>query len=182
MSKIGRKPIALGDVKVEIKGKEVHYKGKLGSGIYVLPSELVAEEVDGALLLKAADDRVKGSRDFNRIWGLHRALLSNAIVGVKEGFEKDIQITGLGYKAAAAGSKLTFTLGYSHKIDFELPKDVSITIDKSGQKLKLTSTDKQKLGQVCSHIKSLRKTEPYKGTGIRLTTDTVIRKAGKTKA
>lgn len=179
MSKIGRRPIQLGDVKVDVKGSEVHYKGRLNSGVYTLPDELTLVVEGNTVRLEPA--RAKKSRDLNRIWGLHRALLANEIIGASEGFTKDIVITGLGYKAALAGSKITFALGYSHKIDFELPKGVTMEVDKTGQKLQLKSFNKQMLGQVCSHIKSLRKTEPYKGTGIKLSTDVVLRKAGKTK-
>ena len=181
MSKIGRKPIAIGSVTVDVKGNEIHYKGKNSSGVYGLSEVLRAELVDGMLWLKPAEG-VAPSRDLNRIWGMHRALLANEIKGADVGFDKEIQITGLGYKAVQSGNKITFSLGYSHKIDFELPKEVSLKIDKTGQKLAFSSFDRQKLGQVCGLIKSLRKTEPYKGTGIKLTTDTVIRKAGKTKA
>ena len=181
MSKIGRKPIDFGSVSVDIKGNEIQYKGKKLSGAHLLPVELKAEAKDGKLFISLANT-VKQSRDANRIWGLHRALVSNLIQGADAGFKKEIQITGLGYKAVLSGNKIIFSLGYSHKIDFELPKEVSLEIDKTGQKLTLTSADKQKLGQVCSRIKALRKTEPYKGTGIKLSTDVVVRKAGKTKA
>lgn len=181
MSKIGRMPIDLGNVAVEVKGNNIHYKGKLNSGVYELPEVIKAEVNDGKLWLKAADASTV-SRDFNRIWGLHRALLSNAIVGSDTGFTKEVIIKGLGYKAALSGNKITFTLGYSHKIDFELPSEVKLQVDKTGQKLTFSSFDKQKLGQVCSLVKGLRKTEPYKQTGIRLSTDRVIQKAGKTKA
>lgn len=181
MSKIGRRPIAIGSVSVDIKGNEIHFKGKNNSGVYVLPKELRAELNEGELRIKLADG-VKQSRDINRIWGMHRALLSNEIRGADVGFDKEVQITGLGYKAAISGNKVTFSLGYSHKIDFELPKEVSLKIDKTGQKLTFSSFDRQKLGQVCGLVKALRKTEPYKGTGIKLATDTIIRKAGKTKA
>ncbi|MEX0849504.1 MAG: 50S ribosomal protein L6 [Candidatus Dependentiae bacterium] len=181
MSKIGRMPINLNNVSVDIKGNSVHYKGKQSSGVYELPENMKIEVTDGRLWLKPGEDQKK-TRDFNRIWGMHRALLSNAIVGSDTGFTKEVIIKGLGYKAVLSGSKITFTLGYSHKIDFSLPKEVSLQVDKTGQKLTFSSFDKQKLGQVCSLVKALKKTEPYKQTGIRLSTDRVIQKAGKTKA
>lgn len=181
MSKIGRKSIALGSVTVDIKGHDIHYKGKNGAGIYVLSPKLSAAVADNALRLKPAEG-IMLSRDLNRIWGMHRALLANVIKGADVGFDKDVLITGLGFKAALAGNKVTFTLGYSHKIDFELPSEVTLKIDKTGQKLTFSSSDRQKLGQICGLVRALRKTEPYKGTGIRLDTDTIIRKAGKTKA
>ena len=181
MSKIGRKPIDLGNVSVEIKNNQVSFKGAKNSGVYELPDSIKAEVQNNKIWLKPADSQ-KASRDFNRVWGLNRALLSNTIVGSGAGFTKDVVITGLGYKGVLVGNKITFTLGYSHKIDFELPKDVTVQIDKSGQKLAFSSFDKQLLGQVCSKVKAFRKIEPYKQTGIRLTTDVVFKKAGKTKA
>lgn len=181
MSKIGRKPIDLGSVSVEIKNNTIHYKGPKHSGTFTLPDTLKAEVVNGKLRLLPVNQQ-KTSRDFNRVWGLQRALLANDIVGAGTGFSKDVIITGLGFKGTLAGNKVTFVLGYSHKIDFELPKDVSLQIDKTGQKLTFSSFDKQKLGQVCSLVKAFRKTEPYKQTGIKLLTDVVIKKAGKTKA
>jgi large subunit ribosomal protein L6 len=181
MSKIGRKPIDLGTVSVDVKNNQVHYKGSKSSGVYQLPQELVAAVEGQKIALKPAQAGA-ASRELNRVWGMHRALLANAITGAGAGFSKDVVITGLGFKGVLAGNKVTFSLGYSHKIDFELPKDVTLQIDKTGQKLTFGSFDKQKLGQVCSLVKSLRKTEPYKQTGIRLLTDVVIKKAGKTKA
>lgn len=178
MSKIGRKPIDIENVVVEVKGQDVHYKGPNASGMHVVADELKPELHDKQLVLTAA----KKSRDLNRLWGLHRALLANKIKGASEGFTKELHIVGLGYKAVLTGNKIVFSLGYSHKIDFELPKDVSLEIDKTGQKLKFKSPDKELVGFVCSKVKALRKPEPYKGTGIKLATETILRKAGKTKA
>ncbi len=183
MSKIGRKSIDVSGVSVEVKGQDVHYKGARASGIYVLPEVLEAQVADDKLMLapnKAVAKTLK-VRDLNREWGLHRALLANAIAGSKKAFEKLVEITGLGYKAVQSGNKLVFTLGYSHKIDFELPKGVAIAIDRTGQKLTLSSTDKEALGLVCSEICALRRPEPYKGTGVKLSTDRIIRKASKGK-
>ena len=179
MSKIGRKPIDITNVQVEVKGQEVHFKGSKDSGVYVLPDDLgavIEEEKNLKLQVK------KPSRDANRLWGLHRALLSNKIQGAHAEFEKLVEINGLGYKAAVSGQKVVFSLGYSHKVDFELPKDVSLSVDKTGQKLTFKSTNKELLGQVCGLVRSLRPPEPYKGTGIKLATEVVKRKAGKTKA
>jgi large subunit ribosomal protein L6 len=182
MSKIGRKPILLNNVTVDIKGNLIHYKGQNASGVYTLGDALKAEVTDNKLLLKPAVEQKVNSRNFNRIWGMHRALLANSLNGAGAGFEKEIQINGLGYKAVQAGNKLTFSLGYSHKKELELPSDVTVKIDKTGQRLTFCSANRQKLGQVCGQVKLLRKTEPYKGTGIKLATEEIIRKAGKTKA
>lgn len=181
MSKIGRKAIDLGSVQVTLQGQDVVYKGSQHSGTHTLPEELIAEIEDKQLFLKPAPNK-KSSRDLNRLWGLHRALISNEISGAQKPFELKVIITGLGYKAVLAGKKITFTLGYSHKIDFDLPEEVTLEVDKTGQNLLFKSYDKALLGQVCSRVKELRKTEPYKGTGIRLDTDIVLRKAGKTKS
>ena len=180
MSKIGRKPIDIGNVQIEIKGQEVDYKGKKHSGIHILP-ECLEAHVDGKNLTITVkkDSQV---RDANRVWGLHRALLANAIKGADTGFEKLIQINGLGFKGILTGSKIVFSLGYSHKIDFEIPKEISVEIDKTGQQITLKSFDKEMLGHICSSIKALRPPEPYKGTGIKLSTEVILRKAGKTKA
>lgn len=182
MSKIGRKPIDLGAVQVEIKGQDVHYKGKKSSGIFNVPSELVASVDNNKLYLKLAGNSDMSQRELNRIWGLARALLSNGIKGADVSFEKEVQINGLGFKAALTGQKIVLTLGYSHKIDFDLPKEVTLEVDKTGQKLLFKSSDKFMLGDVCSKIKALRPPEPYKGTGIRVANEVIARKAGKTKA
>lgn len=183
MSKIGRKPIRLDGITIEIKGQDIHYKGSKGSGVYTLPAELTAHLHDGLLTIaKASDLSAAQNREINRLWGMHRALLYNILAGAAKEFEKKVEIQGLGYKAVLSGKKITFSLGYSHKIDFELPTGVVLTIDKSGQKLTFTSSDKELLGHVCSEIRALRKPEPYKGTGIRYAQEVVRRKAGKTKA
>ncbi|KKP35752.1 MAG: 50S ribosomal protein L6 [candidate division TM6 bacterium GW2011_GWF2_32_72] len=179
MSKIGRRPISLGGTKVEIKGQEIHYKGKLGSGVYTLPENL-SVKLDGATKLLISPVNV--TNDTNRIWGMHRALLSNAIKGVDAGFEKKVKINGLGFKAQVTGSKVVFTLGFSHKIDMDLPKGVTLDVDKSGQMLTFKSSDKAQLGLVCSSVRALRPPEPYKGTGVKLDAETIIRKSGKAKS
>lgn len=184
MSKIGRKPIGIGTVQVQIKGQEVHFKGKKNSGVYVLPDVLSAQIKDNNLLLLPTTGKSSQNvqRDVNRVWGLHRALLTNEINGADKPFEKEVIINGLGFKAALSGQNIVFSLGFSHKIPFDLPKEVTLEVDKSGQKLMFRSSNKFLLGHVCSMIKALRPPEPYKGTGIRLATDVIARKAGKTKA
>lgn len=177
MSKIGRKPINIGNVAVDIKGQEIQYKGKKSAGAYDLPNVLAAK-LDGKMLYISA---IKQTSDTNRVWGLSRALINNAIIGADTGFEKQVKINGLGFKAVATGSKLQLSLGFSHKIDFEIPKDVAVEIDKTGQLLTFRSPYKDLLGQVCSDIKALRPVEPYKGTGIMYVGEVVRRKAGKTK-
>ena len=178
MSKIGRRPIALGSVTVSIDGQKIVYKGKKVSGEYELPEALVARVENGQLFLEAREK----DRSFNQEWGLHRALLFNKIRGADVDFEKQLRIVGLGFKAAIAGKKMQLSLGFSHKIDFNLPEGVTVDIDKTGQILTFKSPDKELLGHVCSQIRAYREPEPYKGTGIRYSDETIIRKAGKAKS
>jgi large subunit ribosomal protein L6 len=187
MSKIGRKPIALNGVQVDIKGQEIHYKGKKNTGVFELSPLLEAEVASDVLRLIPAKDRTvsaRDKRDLNRVWGLNYALLKNKISGARQEFELPLQINGLGYKAVAAGaSKVVFSLGYSHKIDFPLPAGVAVDIDaKTGQRLTLRSVDNVLLGQVASRIRELRPPECYKGTGIKFASQVIFRKSGKTKS
>ena len=180
MSKIGRKAIPLNDVSVQINGHEVAYKGKLAAGSYVLPEYIETEVVGEKLFLRIPDESL--NTDTNRFWGMHRALLANALHGAGVGFTRQLKINGLGYKAVLSGNKVVFSLGYTHKIDFELPKDVSLEVDKPGQLLTFKSPNKELLGQVCDQVRSMRPPEPYKGKGIKYVTEVIVRKAGKTKS
>jgi len=180
MSKIGRKPIDLGNVQVEIQGQEIHFKGKNVSGVYFLPDSLKAELDDTKKSLKLTCSDLTSEN--KRLWGLHRALLANKIIGADKGFERELNITGLGYKGTLSGNKIIFKLGFSHQIDFPLLEGVSVEIDKTGQKIKIKGFDKEKVGLVASHIRSLRPPEPYKATGIKFADEIIIRKAGKTKS
>lgn len=184
MSKIGRKPIDIGAAAVEINGQEVHYKGKNNAGVYVLPLGFHPTVANAQLLisLDKAGKSHKMIQEGNRLWGLHRALLANKISGAQKDFVKELDIVGLGFKAAATGPKVVFSLGYTHKIDFNLPKGVTLEVDKTGQKLIFKSFDRELLGQVCSDVRSMRPPEPYKGTGVKYKNETIARKAGKTKA
>ena len=183
MSKIGRKPINLDGVKVEVKGQEIHYKGPKASGVYHLPSELNAQIKDTVLHIAPVEDKAgMSSKQLSKIyreWGLHHALLANELIGASKEFEKLLEINGLGYKAAVAGNKIVLTLGYSHKIEKDLPAGISVEVDKSGQKVKVKSFDKNLVGQFCSNIRKLREPEPYKGKGIKFVGEVLRRKAGK---
>jgi large subunit ribosomal protein L6 len=183
MSKIGRKPINISGTQVEVKGQAVHYKGPKASGVYNVPPQFAVTMKDNKLSIQPAPSKAKSlkPRDINREWGLHRALLANQLMGSKQEFEKVVEIVGLGYKAVKTGDKLTFTLGYSHKIDFPIPKGVSVSVDKTGQKITVTSSDKVLLGEICSKICDLRRPEAYKGTGVKLSTEQIFRKEAKGK-
>ena len=146
MSKIGRKPIKISEVKVEVKGNEVHYSGPKASGVYHLPSDLNAH-IEGAELFVTPASGSNGMaqkqlRNTYRAWGLHHALLANELTGAAKEFEKVLEINGLGYKAALADKKIVLTLGYSHKVEKDIPVGIAIEIDRSGQKVKVRSFDK----------------------------------------
>src|SRR5438445_3440185 len=186
MSKIGRKPIKIDGVQVNVSGQEVHYKGPKASGVYVLSPELNAHVEGSNLYVVSAQNREgmaqKQLRNVHRVWGLQRALLANELSGAAQEFEKMLEIVGLGYKAALADKKIILTLGYSHKIEKDIPAEIVVEIDRSGQKVKVKSFDKNLVGEFCSEIRKLREPEPYKGKGIKLQTEVIFRKsAGKGK-
>ena len=176
MSKVGRKPIAIQDVEVAVDGQVVTYKGKLTQGTYLLPDCLQAKVEGGTLQISMTNPKDKRNKNF---WGLHRALLANEIAGSREEFSTNVVIVGLGYKGELKGDSIEFSLGYSHKINFKVPEGVKVEIDKSGQKLKVSSSSKFLMGDVAQKICALRRPEPYKGTGVRLETDQILRKVGK---
>lgn len=178
MSKIGRMPIPFSSAKITINGTKVLVDGGKVKFEHELP-ETVKVAVDGsALKLSITED----TRENRMLWGLHRALLSNKVRGVEKGFETKLIIVGLGYKAVVSGSKITFSLGYTHKIDYTPPAGVVVEVDKSGQVLTLKSADKFELGNAADTIRSFRPPEPYKGTGIQYEGEKIHRKAGKTKS
>lgn len=176
MSKIGRRPISFSTAKITVEKDNVLISGAKAKFEHKLPAELEAKVDKNTVTLVAK----KSSRDTNMIWGLHRALLSNKIHGAEKTFDQVVKIVGLGYKAQLAGKKLTFSLGYSHKVEYTLPEGVSVVIDKTGQILTFSSSDKLLLGDACDTVKRFRLPEPYKGTGIMRENDVIIRKAGKT--
>lgn len=178
MSKIGKKPILLTSAKIQIQGKAVTIAGPKITLVHELPEGLSAS-VEGKDFFVRAE---KNTRQDRMVWGLHRALLANKVKGAETGFEQKVTIVGLGFKAQLSGKKVTLTLGYTHKIDYELPDAVTLEVDKTGQMLTFRSSDKFMLGNVCDAIRAFRPPEPYKGTGIVRAGEVIIRKAGKTKA
>ena len=178
MSKIGRMPIAFSSAKITVNGSTVLIDGGKVKFEHTLPDSVKVVVEDKMVRVSVAED----TRENRMLWGLHRALLANKVHGVEKGFEQKLIIVGLGYKAVQAGSKLTFSLGYTHKIDYELPAGVTVEIDKSGQTLVLKSADKFQLGNAADAIRSFRPPEPYKGTGVMREGEKIHRKAGKTKS
>lgn len=175
MSRIGKKPIPLpSGVKVQI-GAQLEVTGPKGKLAVPIPAGISAQQADGKLEIKRASD------DDAALHGLTRALAANAVEGVSSGFTKELDIVGIGYRADIKGKVATFTLGYSHPIEFLLPEGVDLKIDKQTH-LVLTGHDRQLLGQVAANIRALRKPDPYKNKGIRYTGEALRKKVGKTGA
>jgi large subunit ribosomal protein L6 len=181
MSRIGKLPIALPNgvtVKRDEKTNVVTVKGTRGELMQVVDPCITLEVEGNELLVKRHTDQKR----HRAMHGLYRALLSNMVKGVSEGFTTVQELVGTGYKAQATGQVLELSLGYSHNVIFDLPKEIVVeTVTEKGKNplIKLTCSDKQLLGQVATKIRSYRKPEPYKGKGIRFQGEVVRRKAGK---
>ena len=179
MSKIGKKKILIPkEVNLSINGDRIDIKGPLGSKEINLDTKLFEVNVSKNNELSIKPKRKND--DIKKMWGMNRSLLNNTVIGVNKGFVKTLVMTGVGYKAAIKGNSLNLQLGYSHDTDFEIPKDVRISVEKQTI-IKISSLDKQLVGSVASKIKSFRPSEPYKGKGIKEKGEYVLRKEGKKK-
>jgi large subunit ribosomal protein L6 len=179
MSRIGKAPIAIpAGVTVKVENNTVIVKGPKGELKQAVNPELgVAVEDNHIVVSRPSDDREHRAQH-----GLYRALIHNMVVGVSEGYRKEMELVGVGYRAAATGQVLELALGYSHAIYLKLPPEVKVEAKSERNKnplIILESDDKQLLGQVCAKIRSLRKPEPYKGKGIKFVGEIIRRKSGK---
>ncbi|OYQ38215.1 50S ribosomal protein L6 [Flavobacterium cyanobacteriorum] len=178
MSRIGKNPIAIpSGVTVEVNGDVVTVKGKKGQLTQNFSDVSVKIEDNQVIVERSSDDKNQRSKH-----GLYRALINNMIVGVSEGFTKELELVGVGYRASNQGQKLDIALGFSHNIVLEVVPEVNVeTVSEKGKNpiIKLTSYDKQLLGQVAAKIRSFRKPEPYKGKGVKFVGEVLRRKAGK---
>ncbi len=176
MSRIGIKPIDLpAGVTVSQSGNTIKVKGKGGELELAIRDEVSVEVGDKSLAFKRKDDS-KESRAYH---GLFRSLVANMVHGVTVGFEKRLDIIGVGYKADVQGSVVNLALGYSHPIKYPLPKGIKATVDTKANSILIQGADKQIVGQVAADIRSMRPPEPYKGKGIKYADETIRRKAGK---
>lgn len=180
MSRIGRSPIKLATgVTVSVSpANEITVKGPKGELKREMDRDIKLEVKDGEILISRPTDQIR----HRALHGLYRSLVANMVTGVTEGFKKQLELVGVGYKAANAGQLLDLSLGYSHNIIFEIPAELKVaTLTEKGQnpKIMLEGIDNQLLGQVAAKIRSLRKPEPYKGKGVRYTGEVVRKKAGK---
>ncbi len=177
MSRIGRNPVPIPQgVTIEVAGDVLTAKGKLGTLKRAMGSDVAASVADGKNVLKAKTD----SKRARTQWGTARALVNNMVAGVSKGFTKNLEIEGVGYRAAVQGKNLVLQLGFSHEIAFPIPDDVKISTEKPTS-VTITGPDKQRVGQVAAVIRAYRKPEPYKGKGIHYDNETVRRKEGKKK-
>lgn len=176
MSRIGKQPVAIGAATVTMDGTLVTAKGPRGSLSFHV-HELVTVSIDGGNVVVTPVNETKLSRS---LWGMTRTMIANMIEGVTKGFERTLELVGVGYRAAMKGSDLELSLGYSHPIIYKAPKGVTFAVAKPTE-IKIAGNDKQELGQICSEIRKYRPPEPYKGKGVRYQGETVRRKEGKKK-
>jgi len=177
MSRLGKKPISLPDkVKVNVSASgHVVVEGAKGKLEWDLPAGISAQ-IDDKLVVLARKDDTRQSRAMH---GLARALVSNMVTGVNEGFKRDLEIHGVGFRAAVQGSTLNLSLGFSHPIHFPIPKDIKVTVT-DNTKISLEGIDKHLVGQAAANIRAYYPPEPYKGKGVRYAGETIRRKEGKT--
>lgn len=177
MSRIGNKPIQLpSSVEVKESGQQLSVKGPKGTLEHCIHGLVEMRHEDNELLFKARDE----SHAANALAGTTRALIQNMVAGVTDGFEKKLELVGVGYRAQAKGKTLNLTLGFSHPVDYALPEGV--TADTPSQtEIVVKGIDKQKVGQVAAEIRAFRKPEPYKGKGVRYADEVIVRKEAKKK-
>src|SRR5882724_5998951 len=176
MSRIGRKPIPLpAGVKVQLSLAAVEVQGPKGKLNVPLPRGISFEQKDGVL------QALRQSEEHRALHGLARALVANAVRGVTEGFKKELDIVGVGYRAELKGKTVVFALGYSHPVEFPVPEGIQISVEKQ-TRLVVSGSDRAKVGQVAANIRSLRPPDPYKQKGIRLVGERLKKKVGKAGA
>ena len=179
MSKIGKINISIPEkVNVVLNGNMIDIEGPLGKKSLNIDLDIFDLNINNGkeVMIKPK----KNNQETKRLWGMNRSLINNAIIGTSKGYEKNLELTGVGFRAALKGNMLNLQLGFSHDINFDIPDGVKIQVEKQNI-LKITGTDKQQVGMVASEIKSLRPPEPYKGKGIKEQGQYILRKEGKKK-
>ncbi|KAG1700487.1 50S ribosomal protein L6 [Nymphon striatum] len=177
MSRIGKKPVQIPEgVTATVEGQTVTAKGPKGELNFVVNKEVLVKMEEGAIQVDPRDQ----SKDARSKWGMSRTMVANILEGVKDGFEKKLEINGVGYRAAMQGSNVQLSLGFSHEVVYKVPEGVTVACTKPTE-LVVTGIDKQKVGQVAAEIRSYRPPEPYKGKGVKYADETIFRKEGKKK-
>jgi large subunit ribosomal protein L6 len=177
MSRIGKAPITVpAGVQVTIDGQTVTVKGPKGQLAWTVAEEIEVTQADGALTLALRQDTQRA----RAMWGLSRSLVNNMVEGVTNGFERTLELVGVGYRAAMKGSALSLQLGFSHDVDIAAPQGVTFAVPKQTE-IKISGIDKQAVGEMAARIRKIRPPEPYKGKGVRYAGEQVRRKEGKKK-
>jgi large subunit ribosomal protein L6 len=177
MSRVGKKPVAVtAGVTASVEGQTVKMKGPKGALQFVVHDDVVVKMEEGAI--KVAP-RIETNRA-RALYGTARAQIANLLEGVTKGFEKKLEITGVGYRAALQGKNLQLALGYSHDVVYQIPEGITITVPKPTE-INVAGNDSQRVGQVAAEIRSYRPPEPYKGKGVRYSDEFIFRKEGKKK-
>ncbi|MEZ5133994.1 MAG: 50S ribosomal protein L6 [Acidimicrobiales bacterium] len=175
MSRVGRSPISVpSGVEVTITGRSIAVKGPKGQLDMDVPGDITVRQDGDTLLVERPDD----DRRNRALHGLTRSLVNNMVIGVTEGFRKDLEIVGVGYRATAKGSGLELALGFSHPVTVDAPEGITFEVPSATQ-IGVIGIDKELVGQVAANIRKIRKPEPYKGKGVRYKDERVLRKAGK---
>jgi len=179
MSKIGKMNILIPEkVKVVLSGNVLNIEGPLGKKSLNIDLEMFNLDVIEGKEISIKPKKI--DKDTKRLWGMNRSLINNAVIGSSTGYEKILELVGVGYRAALKDKQLNLQLGFSHDINFDIPADIKIVVEKQTI-VKVSGSDKQAVGMVCSKIKSFRPPEPYKGKGIREQGQYILRKEGKKK-
>ena len=179
MSKIGKINIAIPDkVKVLLSGNKINIEGPLGKKSLVIDINLFDLIINQGKEISIKPKKL--SQNIKRLWGMNRSLINNAIIGANKGYEKILELSGVGFRASLKGKQLNLQLGFSHDVNFEIPEGIKITVEKQTI-IKITGFDKQQVGMITSQIKSIRPPEPYKGKGIKEQGQYILRKEGKKK-
>ena len=179
MSKIGKINISIPDkVKVVLNNNIINIEGPLGKKSLNIDLDIFDLNINEGKEVSIKPK--KNNQDTKRLWGMNRSLINNAIIGTSKGYQKILELTGVGYRAALKGSVLNLQLGFSHDINFDIPEGIKVQVEKQNI-LKISGTDKQQVGVVAAEIKSLRPPEPYKGKGIKEQGQYILRKEGKKK-
>ncbi len=179
MSKIGKINISIPEkVKVALAGNILNIEGPLGKKSLNIDLEIFSLDIKDGKEISLKPKNL--NQNTKRLWGMNRSLINGAVIGSSTGYEKTLELIGVGYRAALKGNQLNLQLGYSHDINFDIPEGIKITVEKQTT-LKITGADKQQVGAVASKLKTFRKIEPYKGKGIREKGQYVLKKEGKKK-
>ena len=177
MSRVGKKPVAVpSGVTANVEGQTVKVKGPKGALQVVMPAEVAVVLDKGAVKVDPRNETKRA----RAMWGTYRTLVANLITGVTQGFEKRLEITGVGYRASVQGKNLQIALGYSHDVIFPIPQGIAITTPKPTE-IVVTGIDRQQVGQVAAEIRGFRPPEPYKGKGVKYAGEYIFRKEGKKK-